>query len=80
MKKTLFLFALILLFSCNKTDNGKSCWDCYYLDNQTGKQIMPHEVFCDLTADQMDTVRYDQGRCNTVERKCFNMEFHYDKP
>ena len=80
MKKLIGLLILMALLSCEKDGSDKKCWDCYYLDNATGKQIIPNEVFCDLTVDQMDAVAYDQGKCNTVSRKCFNMEFPYAKP
>jgi hypothetical protein len=71
---------LVAMLSCEKSSSDKKCWDCYYIDNQTNKQTMPNQIFCDLTAEQMDTVQYDQGKCNSVSRKCFNMEFPYAKP
>jgi hypothetical protein len=81
MKKVLFIFSILAFFlSCEKADNHKKCWDCYYLDNLSGQQVLPHKVFCDLTVEQLDTVRFDQGNNNSVSRKCFNMEFTYVRP
>lgn len=79
MKKLIFLI-LVILFSCEKESSERKCWDCYYFDNALQTQVRPHEIFCDLTAEQMDTLQYDQGDHNSIGRKCFNMEFPYTKP
>lgn len=80
MKKALLLFGLILFLSCEKTDDGKKCWDCYYFDIKTLKPIMPSETFCDLTVEQLDSLSYDPGKCKTISRTCYNKEFSYAKP
>jgi hypothetical protein len=79
-KKLILILFIFCLAGCEKPSDEKTCWDCYYLDNRTMKQTLPHEIYCDLTADQMDTVYFDLGKCNTVERKCFNMKYPYEKP
>lgn len=72
MKKLLFLFLLVFLFSCEKADLPKDEIPCYECITQQTKDIILTNIYCNKTADEIKDIE----RKGTFSHNLFGEWWH----